>query len=265
MLERAYQLQINKERLSKRVLYYLSSHKRGRHVVGAFIEELSQLGEVAIIGGMLRDLTLFGNREFSSDVDLVIQPTNLREFDVLMGSLDAKINRFGGYSTVAGRWKVDIWPLERTWARVAGHRIVNRFDDLLDCTFFNWDAVLFHVNRKELIAKEHYFADLRERVLSINLEPNPNPLGNAVRALRFSARANARWTQPLANHVLGCISEYGFEYIKEKEKESFDDLRIQNMNFENVMLRLENFVSAGVDGQFSVRKQEKELEQLRLL
>src|SRR5277367_6297021 len=111
----------DRRRLKRRVDYFLRSDKRGRGEVARFAGQMSNLGHVAIIGGMLRNLYLEGTREFVSDIDFVIDGASTTEFERIMGRLNAKRNRFGGFGISLNKWKVDIWPLERTWAAVAGH------------------------------------------------------------------------------------------------------------------------------------------------
>src|SRR5205085_9278011 len=130
-------------------------------------------------------------RAFKSDVDFVIDPVSLVEFDRSLQAAGGRTNRFGGYSLSLGVWKADVWALPRTWAAVAGHRPVRRFEDLRGITYFNWDAVIYTLDDHRIIASERYFDDVRERILEVNLAPNPNRLGNALRALRYAWRWEA--------------------------------------------------------------------------
>jgi hypothetical protein len=83
--------------------------------------------------------------------------------------------------------RVDIWALEHTWAHVAGHRRVGRVEDVLHCTFFDWDAILYDLPTRRIVTAEGYFDLLRSGILDINLKENPNPRGSLVRALRRGA------------------------------------------------------------------------------
>lgn len=107
----------------------------------------------------------------------MVDPRSMPAFERAVERLGAKVNKFGGYGIALDRWKVDVWPLERTWAAVNGHVPVATLHDLVDVTFFDWDAVLYSVDEQRLIAKSCYFDRVRRRVIDINLEPNPNPSG----------------------------------------------------------------------------------------
>ena len=232
-------------RLKGRAAYFFTTKARSRDEVAGFAETLLELGSVVAIGGFLRDLLLAGNRRFRSDVDFVVDPVSIREFERFAERLGAKANRFGGYGITLEKWKVDVWPLERTWAAVNGHVPVSVLDDLVNVTFFDWDAVLYSVAKQRLIAKPTYFERVRERILDINLEPNPNPLGNAVRALRYAYRWEAAIGTRLASHVSRQIRDHGWEKLVESERCSFGNPVLSSLDGDAIHTLLQGCVQAG--------------------
>lgn len=209
------------KRLKQRADYFFSASARSRDEVARFAAELLEIGPTVAIGGFLRDLFLSGNRDFRSDVDFVVDPVSMAEFDRFADRLQARRNRFGGYSIDLSRWKVDVWPLERTWVAVHGHASVDRLADLVNATFFDWDAVLYDVRTHNLVASDSYFDRIRNRVLDINVAPNPNPLGNAVRAIRYAYRWDATFGPRLAEHVARQIADHGWGALLDSEKAGF--------------------------------------------
>ena len=238
------------EALRRRVRYFLfESRRRGRREVFEFAQQLSQLGSVAIIGGMLRDLAYSGNQRFASDVDFVAKPSSIQEFDSLMQSLGATLNRFGGYRLTLRRWKVDVWPIERTWASQAGHLIVRDFADLLGATFFDWDAVVFDIERRSIIALPDYFERLAAGVIDVNLRPNPNPVGNAIRALRYAYKNDLAFGKSLANHVFECVSEHDWEQLIAQERRSFGTTVLEIVDRNDILYRLRDSSGLRARGQ----------------
>lgn len=217
------QLHIDRDhvRLKRMASYYFSSERRNRGEVATFSADLQKMGRVATIGGFLRDVYLAGNRRFQSDVDFVIDASSLHEFDSFVEKNNGSPNRFGGYSIRLGNWDVDVWPLQRTWAAVQGYVDVRRLEDLTQATFFDWDAVLFSIEEQKVICSSDYFEKVRSRILGINLAPNPNPLGNAIRALRYAQRWNARLSANLAEHVLKHLVDNGWATFVEREAKSY--------------------------------------------
>ena len=187
---------------------------------------LGRFGEVAIVGGMLRDLLLRDDyASFCSDVDLVVDAPETPEVRALLREYGAVGNRFGGWA-LSTTWKADVWLLGRTWARVHGHREVARVDDLLETTFFNWDAVLYSLSRKRVVCHDSYLADLDNRFLYVNLEPNPNRVGSCVRTLRFAVLWGGVVSPRLASFVLNVIGDVGASSLLIAERRSFGYRRV---------------------------------------
>jgi hypothetical protein len=149
---------------------------------------LRSLGSIALIGGAIRDVARAGRRGFSSDLDFVVYGSDRNHFVAQMKRRDGIRNRFGGYALRSFRWKVDVWHLEDTWAKTAGLVDVNAPADLLQCTFFDWDSVIYEIDAKRLVLPGDYLERLQHNVMDIRLEKNPNPNGSLVRALRRAAR-----------------------------------------------------------------------------
>ena len=210
---------------------------------------------------MLRDLYLAGNRQFRSDIDLVVDPSSLVEFDRLLDRYDVKSNRFGGYGLRLGRWRIDVWPLERTWAAVHGYVEVRELRDLLKITFFDWDAVLYEISQKTVVCEEEWFAKINNRVLDINLKPNPNPIGNSVRALRYAWRWNAKLGPRLAEHVHNQLAEAGWEAMLEAEQRSFHTRILQYLNQNDIERALSEMERNGWSGtaDFRLAREEEDL------
>jgi hypothetical protein len=63
--------------------------------------------------------------------------------------------------------------------------------------------------------QNEYFKNLRERVLDINLEANPNPNGMAVRAIRMALLRRFSLTPRLA--------EFTLKYFPKEERDQFQE------------------------------------------
>ncbi|MBF0137536.1 MAG: hypothetical protein HQL65_14970 [Magnetococcales bacterium] len=207
--------------LKKKLQYFFSSQYRGRKEIQETLLKIEKFGRMVLIGGMIRDIALWGNLRFHSDLDFVIDPTDLNAFEKSMLTMQAKQNRFGGYSLSLEKWRIDVWPLQKTWAQLAGHVMVKTFDDLIKVTFFDCDAIIYNIAERKMIYKPDYFVNLNRRVLDVNLKPNPNPIGNAVRAFRYAFIKKLSWGQKLSGFILETIDAVGWEEIAEKEKQSF--------------------------------------------
>lgn len=199
----------------------------------------ASLGPTVIIGGLPRDIARKGWQGFSSDIDLVVQPTDYERYKSVMEEIGAVRNRFGGYGMTTGGWRVDAWALSDTWAREAGYRRVNEFEDLLDCTFFDSDAVLYDVTARRVIARGDYFERLSNRILDINLAENPNVLGSALRTLRRALAWDVRLSSKLADYVLSAVSVHGWRALIELEGTAFHHPIVRHESADRIMQRLQ--------------------------
>ena len=170
--------------LCRRMQAFLADEARGGPEIADLIGHLGQVGEVAIFGGMARDLARGGAAAFASDVDLVVHapPARLAE---LMRDGAAVRNRFGGYRIAGRRHTYDVWALPSTWAVRSGHVQAAHLADLVHTTFFDCDAVVYLCGSRQVHHGPRFTAWLRDAVVDTNLEENPNPRGVVVRALRI--------------------------------------------------------------------------------
>jgi len=178
------------------------------------------LGRVAVLGGLVRDIARRGPAGFKSDVDLVIAaaPTRVAK---LAGELNAKQNRFGGFSLMTPHWKIDFWALRNTWAHKQGHVHILQMPDIIRCTFFTYDAIAYDISEREIYAHQDYVSDLLSRRLEINLLPNPSIEGNLVRAVRRLLAYDLRPGPVLSNFLDAHLTASAFTHVVLKESELY--------------------------------------------
>lgn len=198
-----------------------SNHPSARELAESVVRPLQSLGEVCVIGGLVRDIAFYGLAERPvSDVDLVVAATPEQVRRVAL-SLGAKPNRFGGFGVTSRAFKADFWAMSTTWAIKGASVRVRTLEDLRDCTFFDWDGVVFSTTRRKVFALPRYLDRLKRRVLEINLETNPNPTGNLVRALRRLVMWDARAGQRLRSFIERNLPQHEWRHIQDLERQSF--------------------------------------------
>jgi hypothetical protein len=201
---------------------------------------------VAIIGGLVRDFARRGVSGFRSDVDLVIDAPQ-QDVASLANRLGAQANRFGGYAYKHPNWKIDFWALETTWAARSGHVNVVTLTDLTKCTFFDWDAVLYDISKKKIIAKDGYFEGLRQNRIEINLLATPSIQGNLLRSVRRLLLWNLEAGPQLKDFISSHLDAESFEAIAKTELSIFP----------NPVLRLFGNVDALVEQLFSLEHRQR--------
>lgn len=214
---------------------------------------LRSLGEVALIGGAIRDLARLGKDGFSSDLDFVVHSSSREIFRDTMSAIGAKPNRFGGFALPYRQWKVDVWHLEDTWARTAGLRKVEQLSDLLKCTFFDWDSAVFDLRTSQLTFGEDYLNLLASQVMNVCLEENPNPDGSLVRALRRAALWGVRFGAQLTAFSSQHIRRADWSQLVERDRSAFGDSVLRHLDRDELICRLELIdMTAKVQSSFPV-------------
>lgn len=210
----------NRSALKRRLDRYFWANKAAEmaYLQATLAQHFRAFERVAVIGGLARDFAREGRLEFRSDVDLVIDAP-AEEVARLARRLRATPNRFGGYGCKEGPWKIDFWALETTWAR--RHVPVQKLEDVVFCTFFDWDAVAYDLWGRKLICADGYLERIRQRTLDINLRPNPSPMGNLVRAIRRLVLWQVRPGPELKDFIGEHLDEGALRFVQAKEKELF--------------------------------------------
>lgn len=198
--------------------------------IGEFLDLISDAmpdGDMYLFGGVIRDIALFGKRGFSSDVDIVVEGDwgNCIHY---LESIKAKKNKFGGYRLNIGSWPVDIWNARETWAIKAGLVRYEGIYSLTNTTVLNWDAILMNWRTKKFICKENYIEIIKDRILDVVLEENPNPLGMAVRVFRHLCIKDAKKISlRAASYLADCTRKYPYEVLSESEFQSYGNIAIE--------------------------------------
>ena len=197
----------NSGELARRMRAFIADASRGGTEIADMVGHLGSIGEVAIFGGMPRDLARGGADAFRSDVDLVVD-ASAETLAALLRDGPAVRNRFGGYRVTGHRHTYDVWALPSTWAIRNGHVHAACLTDLVRTTFFDRDAVLYLCKADRVHHAGRYWARLKEGTVDINLEANPNTTGTIARALRLILD----WDQHAGPRLV--------EYLSEKSRTS---------------------------------------------
>jgi hypothetical protein len=246
------------EQLERRVRDVLASYSRGE--LAAFLTRLGDLGDLAIFGGVLRDVALQTPSEFKSDIDIVVIPKHERQFDRFFEKQGAASNKFGGYRIQLSRGSVDAWPLARTWAFRTGLRRGDKLSDLLGTTYYSWDSIAYWVQRGMLYCRPTYLADIAHRVIDLELPENPNPLGIIVRTLRLLATASVSLRWGLAMHTRSILQQHEADSIVEYERGSYKRMMLSREGIMDVKLRLDAYASGTTTADFRLNLPQRQIE-----
>jgi hypothetical protein len=192
-----------------------------------FLTDALPDGDVYLFGGILRDLALHGQRGFNSDIDLVVEG-DWPNCAAYLHKLGAQHNKFGGYRLTVAGWPIDIWNAKETWAIREGFVPYYGIGSLTETTVLNWDAILMNWRTKVFVHRRTYIEAIRQRILDVVLQKNPNPLGMAVRVFRHLCLKDAKQiTTSAAEYLAKCAHAYGYQELQNSEIQSYGNSAIR--------------------------------------
>lgn len=213
----------NLDALKRRIDRYIwDSKARPVSNLRAILEKhFLQFQRTAIVGGLVRDIARRGAKHFKSDVDLVIQsdPEDVLHLALTLGAIP---NRFGGFSYRHPQWKIDFWALESTWAFREGLVQINSIQDVVKCTFFDCDSIIYDLHDRKIFASDNYLLRLHDRVVDINLPQNPSLEGNLLRAIRRIALWDFEPGPCLRNFISTQLTDAALSSISATERQLYD-------------------------------------------
>ena len=218
--------------LSKRVKRFLERAQAKDECLANLLHRMALPGSAYLFGGILRDIALYGIEQFGSDIDIVYTNKKTKENLALIGDLPVDRNRFGGFRIRTKHWFVDVWEAQESWAFMQGYRKYKSIESLLDTTITNWESILYRVDGGQLICRDNYFEDLRQRYLDVVLDENPNTLGMYIRLVRAHAIKDA---SILSNRAAQVIREgllaHSFEEMNEYERAHYSGAYISRETY----------------------------------
>jgi hypothetical protein len=201
------------------------------HFESEFLEPALTFARVGLIGGAIRDLAFQRSSYFKSDLDFVIEVHDRPAFERAMRCWAPEQTAFGGYRMNVGGLRVDFWEAKDSWANRHRHAVVSTLDDVRKCTFFNLDAVIFDVGSRRLLVDEDVLTAYKTRTLDINLRPNPNEDGAAVRALRRLWAFDLNASAALIDFIAHRISAAGWQSLVDRDARAFPQQPILDVVF----------------------------------
>lgn len=228
----------NHHHLKRRIEDFFSA--RDEHQAArALIDALATRHQVWIFGGMIRDITLFGGEQFTSDIDLVFDGER-DELYRLLSVLPVgpwKVNKLGGIRFRYNHVDFDMWCLSDTWAFKENLIPLVDARSLFRTTLMSWDAVLYDVHRREVITPENYLDDLMKGYLEMVLRETPNETGAIVRILRTIFRKDVKTLGPvLCDFLHQRLAQYEYVMLAAYERAHFNSLSFSDSQY--LFLRL---------------------------
>lgn len=172
-------------------------------------QKLMRVGDVYLIGGILREYKDKGTIEELRDADFIVNVKNFREWQELLAAYRPERNHFEGYKFSCTGFIMDVWEAEKTWAlresKVAFEE--NEYLKILPKTvFLNMDSIIYDLTRDEWYDTIYQEAKVKG-VLDVVLKENPYVELNILRALILKRRYTMKYSEELRQIILKYSSE----------------------------------------------------------
>lgn len=178
--------------------------------------ELYTIGDLYLIGGVLREFLEMGNIKNVRDIDVVINTKEIDKFQEICTKYHTEKNSFGGYKIHCNDITIDVWNIENTWAY--RENIIKCTEEcylknLLYTVFYNLDSLIFDV--KNNVWYNNLYKEAKEsNVLDIVLEENPYIDLNILRGMIFQNRYHMKYSERLKKLIRErCQNEKEYEKI----------------------------------------------------
>lgn len=187
--------------LVKNIKDYFSNYNDANYV----FDELLQIGDVYIIGGLLREyrdccLSKIGGLR---DADFAVRIVDKERWLRLLDTFPNKRNRFGGHKFVCADFVIDIWDVSDTWAIKEKYVSVKNDDyvsALSNSVFLSIDSIIYDVKRDQWV-DSIYRKSMDTKVLDVVLENNPYIPLNVIRAIILKNKYKMTYSEHLKDII----------------------------------------------------------------
>ena len=166
-------------------------------------EELNQLGNVYLIGGVLREYRDNGKILDIRDIDIIVDVIDEEKWNAILSEYTPTHNRFGGYKLICEKLVVDMWRIEESWAyredviRCSKSEYVSK---LPQTVFLNIDAIIYDL-KNDMWYDDIYKQAMKTRCLDIVLEKNPQLPLNIIRTFVLKEKYNMALSERLMSTI----------------------------------------------------------------
>lgn len=174
---------------------YLEKHPPAQKI----FREIIEIGDIYLIGGILREFRDNGKILQLRDADIVISIHDRWKWNQMLNTFLTEKNRFNGYKFQCEDFFLDVWELGQTWA--FREKIIQCMPEdyvkMLPYTvFLNVDAIVYDL-KNDCWYDELYENAMRTKIIDIVLEENPFVLLNILRAMILKRRYHMQYSNKI--------------------------------------------------------------------
>lgn len=192
------------ENIKREIELYISKYPPAMKL----FKELIQVGDVYIMGGLLREYKDNNYIRELRDADFSVKIKDQEKWIQLIKKIPNTMNRFGGYKFKYNGFIIDVWNVRETWA--FRNKILDVSDDkffeyLPKSVFLNIDALTYDLSNNRW-NDAIYKQAMLQREIDVVLEDNPFVELNLLRAMILRRKYKMRYSAKIAQIILNCYT-----------------------------------------------------------
>jgi hypothetical protein len=200
-----------------------------------FLRSINDIGEAFLFGGAPRDVA-FGAAKNVNDLDIFV--SGPISFDKLSGvATIVKRTNFGGYRLIAGKFEIDVWELEKSYAfRYDAASYINT-RNLLSSVCFSTDGIAVSLKSGKTSSTNEFISSLLDKRLDFVVPPVKLEPVIGARIARLSLKLQLELTPSVASYFVQCVDEFGVSAMIDAEsrwgdKRMLHDIAIEQVRFD---------------------------------
>jgi hypothetical protein len=159
-----------------------------RRVPQEILERLRCLEtSIYLVGGVARDLAVFGSNAKIRDIDIVVaSDVSTERLAQTVREFIKRRTRFGGLQLSDGSIDVDVWPLDQTWAIREKLVVGADLAALANSAFLNIESVVIELTSTgvgEMFCSDAFLTGIANQKVDLHLSASPFPRICALRSL----------------------------------------------------------------------------------
>ncbi|MET4729604.1 hypothetical protein ABIE09_003418 [Lysobacter enzymogenes] len=213
--------------------------------ISSLIEIWNASGEAYLFGGAPRDVA-FGLARRIHDLDIFV--SGPLQTDLLMHHVDAiRRTKFGGYRFSVGRFDVDVWELDKSYAFRFGnssHISVNR---LLESVCFSSDGIAVSLKSGRSLYTKNFVDTLEYRRLDFIVPPESVEPVVGARIARLALKLDLALTPAVASYFVKCVEDFGVIELINAEARWGEHRMLNELSMEQVKSEIREAIDQAFD------------------
>jgi len=206
----------------------------------SFIGILNATGEAYLFGGAPRDVA-FGAGRLVNDLDIFVSgPVDIEQIRSV-GTFVKRTN-FGGFRLVIGKYEVDVWELDKSYAFRFDASSYISTRNLLNSVCFSTDGIALSLKSGRSTVTSAFLASLRDRRLDFVVPPPSLEPVVAARIARLALKLELGLTPAVASYFVECVDEIGVPSLIDAEARWGRHRMLNEMSMEQVKLEIKQAI-----------------------